>query len=248
MTADMRAYDNSTSSWVPVNSPVIQANNETTYQLDVTAPKSFINVTYAIAQYSENKTLLKTSAISNFKISGEPKDINISRSFFLQNENTKYFQIQIWSYVDPDSGNITSLAIESVNVCGTTSNLTFSGIENLFSQSSPEPAVTSIKNVSPTWIVITANTTKPFILVTSQELDGFWVAKINGKVAQPVEVYLGLKGFMIDETGEVSVTLEYEPQSWFNWGLVTSGVTVLLLCVGLIYFHRQRISKKFETN
>jgi hypothetical protein len=244
---------NSSSSWITVDSPLIPTDKESIYQIDANISAiNDNNITLAIAEFSQNKALLSTSSLGEIIYGNGTFSwwSTISNKFEPKNEKTAYIQIQIWNYFNATETNQTlsptTLFLDKVTISHTASTLNKTGIAALYTETASTSAIMNIKNVSPTRIVITVNTSNPFILVTNQELDRFWVATVNGQTIQPVNLYLGLKGFVVNKTGELSVTLEYEPQSWFNWGLMIFGITVLLLCVGLIFNHSQRFWKKFQ--
>ena len=119
-------------------------------------------------------------------------------------------------------------------------------MKELYANSPNNPTISRIQNLSPTKIVVTVNATQPFILVTGQVLDRFWVAYVNGQKVSPTPVYLGLKGFMVNQTGQFDVTIEYEPQIEFNYLLALSGATLLILSVGLVYLNRKSVKGLIE--
>jgi hypothetical protein len=244
---------NSSSSWIIVDSPLIPTDKESIYQIDANISAiNDNNITLAIAEFSQNKALLSTSSLGEIIYGNGTFSwwSTISNKFEPKNEKTAYIQIQIWNYFKATETNqtlsLTTLFLDKVTISHTASTLNYTGIATLYTETASTFAIMNIKNVSPTRIDIKINTSNPFILVSSQELDRFWVATVNGQAVQPVNLYLGQKGFVVNKTGELSVTLEYEPQSWFSWGLIIFGVTVLLLCVGLIFNRSQRFWKKFQ--
>ncbi len=240
LIADM---SNLTSSWITVNSPLMPAHSEVSYLVNATfSAKNNQKVTVAIAEYSENMTLLHTSSFAEIKYgNGTFTQWFVSFRFEPKNENTKFFQLQIWNYFNATETGQSSLMLDNVSVLGTSSSLKMSGIENLYENASENSQILIVQNVSPAKIVATINATQPFILVNNQELDRFWVAYFNGEQAPYISPYLGLGGFLINGTGEFTIVLEYKPQLWFNYSMAISGVTVLLLCLGLLYVSKDRI-------
>jgi hypothetical protein len=234
---------NLTSSWIRADSPLLHSNNESKYQISaVISALNDRNVTLAVAEYSENKTLLTTSSLGEIKYgNGTYSNWLLSNEFEPKNEQTAYLQIQLWNYFNASETNQSSLYLSDVSIFGSVSTLNVVGFECLYGKSNNDPAILSIQDVSPTKIIVSVNASQPFILGTSQELDKFWVAYVNGEKVQPVSLYLGLKGYMINETGQFTVNLEYEPQAWFNYSLVLSGVTVLLLIASLFYLNRDKL-------
>ena len=82
----------------------------------------------------------------------------------------------------------------------------------------------SYKKVNPTkYIVRVTNLNEPAILVFSQNFDVLW--KLDGQQALPI--YSLLNGFRIDKNGEYLV--EFEAQKFVYYGLIISGLTILLI-------------------
>jgi hypothetical protein len=83
--------------------------------------------------------------------------------------------------------------------------------------------------------------TKPFVLVQSESFNRLWVARTeDGRKIEAVPLYATINGYPIDQTGDFKLTVEFEAQRWFSWGLVIS-LSVLLLCgVYLVYAWRRK--------
>ena len=94
--------------------------------------------------------------------------------------------------------------------------------------------------------VVTVNATEPFVLVTSQAIDNFWVAYVNGEQIKPTSLYLGLQGFSINKTGQFDVTIEYEPQLWFYYASAISISAMAVICALYMYINRDRIKGIFK--
>lgn len=72
---------------------------------------------------------------------------------------------------------------------------------------------------------------RPFVLVQSETFNDLWVAKTEkGKKIRPVPMYATINGYPVDETGTFTLTVEFEPQRWFSWGLVIA-LSVIFLCL-----------------
>jgi hypothetical protein len=93
------------------------------------------------------------------------------------------------------------------------------------------------------------NATQPFILALSEALDNSWTAHVNGRQYKPIPLYLGLKGFSIDQTGVLEITIEYEPQRWFLYGSIISAATFLACITYLTYSYTKNkpILKRIKT-
>jgi hypothetical protein len=177
-------------------------------------------------------------------IYGDFDSYNITNYQFLPaNSSTKFFRVEFWNYFNPANTTMSWLLLDNVGVTGSVSTLNTIGLQNLNwgSIENTSSEVLQVQNISPEKIIIKVNTTQPFILATTQTLDRFWIADVNGQKVSPAPVYLGLKGFIINETGQFDVTIVYQPQDWFNYCLTISAATVVLLCVGLGYLNRKTI-------
>lgn len=236
---------NSTSGWLRVDSPLMKVDTDSSYLINLInatmSTKKDSIVEFVVSEYSQDRFPLSNSLMAN--ISGNFAPLNVTYLFEPRTENTKYFNIQIWTFFDGNETTPSILKMNSVTVVGTVSTLNMTGLGTLNGNNADNKneQILQVKNVSPEKIIATVNATQPFILVTGQELDKFWVAYVNGEKVSPTSVYLGLKGFLINKTGQFDVIIVYPPQDWFNYCLIISAATVLLLCVGLVYLNRKTI-------
>ena len=237
LEAEMWASPNAS---IRIDSPLIQVENQSRYVIKAEISANNVDrVEFKIAEYSQDRTLLENWSLAQ-KDDGNFTSYDLISEFEPRTENTKYLNIQIWN----DFWNETTqgtLMVDSLSVTGTVFTLNSTGLEKLYANSPNNPTISRIQNLSPTKMVVSVNATQPFILVTGQVLDRFWVAYVNGQKVSPTPVYLGLKGFMLNQTGQFDVTIEYEPQIEFNYLLALSGATLLILCVGLVYLNRKSL-------
>ena len=238
----------SQENWILANSPKIYVyETESRYQITVNANSTNSRrIDVKIAEYSSDDTPLKNSTYA--RIYGDYNSslvYNYQFDFQFEPENStvKYFRIQFWNYFDTSKTNSSSLWLNNVKVTGTRSTLDMIGLQylNWSSDEKPNAQILQIQNISPEKIVVKVNSTQPFVLATTQSLDRFWVAYVNGQKVSHTPVYLGLKGFLVNETGQFDITIVYQPQDWFNYCLTISATTVLLLCAGLVYLNRKAI-------
>jgi hypothetical protein len=242
LEADMSTSPNAS---IRIDSPLMQVENQSRYLIKAKISANNVDrVEFKIAEYSHDRTLLENWSLAEID-SGKFTSYDLISEFEPRTENTKYLNIQIWNVF----GNLTTqsvLMVDNLSVTGTVFTLNPTGLEKLYANSPNKPAISRIQNLSPTKIVVTVNATQPFILVTGQVLDRFWVAYMNGQKISPTPVYLGLKGFIVNQTGQFDVTVEYEPQIEFNYLLALSGVTLLILCMGLVYLNRKSVKGFIE--
>ena len=88
----------------------------------------------------------------------------------------------------------------------TTHTLISREINRLFN-SDDNAAILKCQIVNPEKAVLTVNATEPFVLATSQVLNKDWVAIVNGRQIKPTSLYLGLEGFIINQTGIINITM-----------------------------------------
>ena len=164
-------------------------------------------VEFDVAEYSQDKTLLSNSLLAN--LSGSFASVNVTSGFEPRTENTKYFKLLIWTFFNATETTQSTLTVDSVSVVGTGLKFKTTGLQYLYAINAENQSiqVVQVQHISPQKIIATVNATQPFILTTTQELDRFWVAYVNGEVVIPTSLYLGLKGFMINQTGRLQITL-----------------------------------------
>jgi len=112
--------------------------------------------------------------------------------------------------------------------------------------------VTDVQRRSATRYEIRVDAEQPYTLQFAEPHDSLWVAEVPGSDgterygAEPL--YSVTNGFGIDETGEHTVTVRYLPRQWFEYGLVISGLTGLLVGLFLlddVFPHRGPIGRSW---
>ncbi|MGQ9507469.1 MAG: hypothetical protein ACUVTB_06410 [Candidatus Bathycorpusculaceae bacterium] len=121
-----------------------------------------------------------------------------------------------------------------------TSNLSIEINETSLRNISLEFEKVDFLRVNPTLWRIKANRTEPFILSFAESFDSQWKAKVyrNGKLLETVNstpLYGVFNGFWINQTGELDIVIEYEPQRWFFYGSIISLSTFLICTAYLTY-------------
>jgi hypothetical protein len=229
---------NSSSGWITVDSPLMSAQYGSNYVVRaVVAGDNTSLVSMRIAEYAENMSLI-TDAVM-IELGRESFDWwNIDFSFQLRSSETKFFSIQFWNYFKINETTYSTLWLDNVKVLGKISKLNLVGLESIFEDSRLDRIVLQAQRLSPTRIVVSVNASEPFILATSEELDEFWAAYINGERIDSTPLYLGLQGFFINKTGHLDISIEYEPQNWFYYASAFSIAALIALIVIFIYYYR----------
>lgn len=109
---------------------------------------------------------------------------------------------------------------------------------------SEEPKVTNVVHASPTKVEVTVNASVPFYLTVGKAYDRGWVAIVDGKVYRSLPGFSFLNTFRIEETGDLTVEIIYEPQNWLETGFVVSTVGSLILIPSLVIIDRRRTRER----
>jgi len=90
--------------------------------------------------------------------------------------------------------------------------------------------------INPTKYIVEVNATNPFMLSFAEAYDPLWMAYVNGERIESIPLYSVINGFWINQTGQLEITIEYEPQKWFYYGSIIS-VTTLLACLTYLTYN-----------
>jgi hypothetical protein len=243
---------NTTGYYLKIESPYIQSLHENIYGIRFDssgANTASMNVT--VVQYDQNLTVLDNYVGKNLNYGNFTNFSSECRFEPLQ--ETNYFKIQIWLDIWNSTDQIGLLQIADLNVTRSIYTLDTIGLDGLMNKTVQNQTVSILKvqNLNPTKTVLSVNATHPFILATSQAFDKSWSAIANGVQLKPVTLYLGLQGYEINKTGQLQITLEYKPQTWFYSASVISIASAIMLLVLVAYFSRERILQvvnKFKKN
>jgi hypothetical protein len=203
------------------------------------------NVNITIIQYGKDNTMLNNRIAEIVSYSSHnsswiyPWNFNFT---FEPSKDTDHFKIQLWFDIFGDNYPC-SLWISDVKVTGINSALNITGLDEIFSQAVQNQAaeVLNVQRVNPAKILVTVNASHTFVLATTEAFDNYWVANVNGQQISPTPLYLGLQGYYINKSGQLQITLEYKPQTWFYSASAISAVTAIILLVLLAYFSRERM-------
>lgn len=223
---------NSTWGWKTIDSPLLPAQYGNAYQIQADIKgKNVQSVHIKIVEYDTNKNFLKDTYTA-YVNDGTFNWTHTTFTFEPTNKTTKYLQIQVWHGHETNKPFPNTIWISELKIEDYTITLNAVGLELIFNNTTQnQPAtILSYTKINPTRIMATVNATQPFILAISEALDQAWTAYANGKQIKPTPLYLGLAGFYINQTGQIEITIEYEPQKWFYYGSLIS-VTTFLACI-----------------
>jgi hypothetical protein len=113
-------------------------------------------------------------------------------------------------------------------------------LETLINPQEKPAEIIEFTKSSPTKYLVSINATEPFTLNFAQAYDPLWTADVNGEKINSIVLYSVINGFLINKTGELTITIEYEAQKWFFYGSVISITTTIISVVYLIWDLRKR--------
>jgi hypothetical protein len=195
---------------------------------------------------------------------------NVYKELSLQNNNTEFR----WLYLTtPLNAGNTDLTIYSNDETELDKLIVYSGtkeenIENLFSQVNVPDAASHITlnqtKISPMKYEIEASSTRPFILRLMEPYNPMWSVRTNEKEYQPIPVYFestqavsqnivsmnypAVNGFIVNETGKISMTIEYKTIEWLYLGIIISSIAFIMSVVYLVLRRMKIVSPEMLIN
>lgn len=119
-------------------------------------------------------------------------------------------------------------------------------IKDLFSTSVKSPVqILEYEKINPTKHLLKINTTRPFVLSLAENYHPLWYAHTDNYRVDSFPLYSITNGFYITKTGEYSLTIEYEPQSWFYSGAIISIVSTIGILAGLVFI-KMNLGRKLK--
>ena len=109
-------------------------------------------------------------------------------------------------------------------------------LEEIFTPKENPAEIISYQKIDPTKYIVEVNATKPFMLSFAEAHDPLWIAHVNGERIESIPLYSVINGFWINQTGQLEITIEYEPQKWFYYGSIIS-VTTFLACLTYLTYN-----------
>lgn len=218
---------NSTWGWKVINSPLLPAQYGNSYQIQTDIKgENTREVHIKIAEYNTSKNIVSARAAA-YANDGTFNWTHTTFNYEPTNRNTEYLQIQIWHGHETNKPLPNIVWIDNIKINGYTMILNTTGLDLIFQNTTRNQLaiILDYEKINPTKITATVNATQPFILTISEALDQSWTAHVNGKETKPTSLYLGLKGFYINQTGLLEIAIEYMPQRWFFYGSIISVTT-----------------------
>lgn len=113
------------------------------------------------------------------------------------------------------------------------------GSQGPFASGTPAPArIMGYERIGPTKWRMEISADRPFLLSFAETYDSRWLAEVYvgselAATIRPVELYGTSNGYYVNETGELGITLRYEPQDMFERTMPIS-IASIALAFGLL--------------
>lgn len=222
--------------WKVVSSPLIPAECGSQYrwQLYVKGENAH-QVHVKIDEYNSSRNRIKTHYIG-FTNDGTFDWKKITFDFFPVSPNASYMQLQVWHGHETNKSLPNKVWLDDIAVSLIYSiNEADNTLKDMLSPKKSPAEIVEYKGANPTKYTVEVNATEPFILVFAEAYDPLWAAYVNGERIESIPLYSVTNGFWINKTGQLQITIEYEPQKWFYYGLITSATTFLACLTYLTY-------------
>ena len=106
-------------------------------------------------------------------------------------------------------------------------------LEDIFVVNQIPANIVNFQKIDSTKFNVEVNATDPFMLSFAQAYDSSWIVNVNGEKINSMPLYSVTNGFWINQTGVLEITIEYEPQKLFNYGLTIS-LLILTTCAAYL--------------
>ena len=104
----------------------------------------------------------------------------------------------------------------------------------------PAAVITRYQMNDATKYVVNINATKPFMLSFNEKYDPLWRAMVNGEIIESKPLDSIINGFWINQTGQLTIVVEYEPQEWFYYGSIMSAITLIIIGMFMVFVIARR--------
>jgi len=121
-------------------------------------------------------------------------------------------------------------------------------IQDIFTINQTPAKIINYTKIDPTKYTININATDPFILSLAEAYDPLWTCYVNDEKILSTPLYGVINGFWINQTGQLEIVIEYEPQKWFYYSLTISIAALLICFTYLTYNWTKNRYMKTDTN
>jgi len=121
------------------------------------------------------------------------------------------------------------------------SNRGNASLSDLFNQATPAAKIINYVMNSPDSWTVNVSATAPFFISFAVPYDGGWKLSVNNQEYPSTPNFGYINGFMVNQTGNLSLQIYYAPQRWFNLGILVFGLTIVFSAVIIAYdYNRKR--------
>jgi len=103
----------------------------------------------------------------------------------------------------------------------------------------PFAEVTSFEQTSEVELRVSTKSSVPFVLVLTEPYDRLWRAYIGSDVVKPIPIYGLANGFLVNETGTVSIRIYYTLQDYLYFGIVLSVASFFFALAAIVLVWRK---------
>jgi len=185
-------------AWTPIE---IQRNGNYTLALRMMYGENYGNLVIQI----DNRTYETPQGIGNGLDWLYIHDIQLERGFYNVSLHPKLPSIEM-----------ESPAIDLMLLYSTESSET---PEDVFAPREAPARVIENKKIDLTRRIVRVEAKKPFMLAFAEQYDPLWTATVDGEEIRSIPLYSIINGFWINRTGKLEITIEFQPQRWFYYGL-----------------------------
>jgi hypothetical protein len=156
-------------------------------------------------------------------------DIISSRITRLHNSESNYGTIGAYSTTNlSSSAQIDLLQIKRENDNNT-------AFLPYMDNKTPLATIRNVSRISPSLFRVNVDSSGPFTIALADSYDSSWIASVNqGEKISSVPIY-GINGFFVNQTGQLNITIEYEPQKWFDYGTIIAEIIFLISLVYVLF-------------
>jgi len=155
------------------------------------------------------------------------------------------YELEIYSDSQADLDSVMIYATDNLNISQNNKN-DGENSESVFITKESPASIAHYKKINPTkYEVKIHNATRQYMLAFSESYDPLWKVYAekddNFNTTNSIPLFSIINGFIINKTGDYTLTIEYQPQKWFVQGGIVSVITVITISMILFIGHRQSV-------
>jgi hypothetical protein len=123
-------------------------------------------------------------------------------------------------------GIVGKVGISQILLFSLRDNESSTNLPELFASNSSVPNIT-YERLNPCTYRLNVEASKPFLLAFSESYNPLWTAHIEDKEITAIPLYSFLNGFFINKTGNFTITIYFEGQTYVDIGLKIASASFL---------------------